>query len=258
MFQGKCRIISNDRVMPTVNLMVVEAPEIASIAQPGQFVMISSAAAACDQASVRLLRRPISLNRVSGNTISLLFAVVGGGTKWLAGRQAGEHIDLLGPLGKGFSLRSERQMLLLAAGGMGIAPLCFLAERALVEGHRVKMLIGARTASLVMPQRLLPPGAETVIATEDGTTGTRGMVTSLLPDYLDQTDQVCICGPLPMYRAIQKNYSGLMQHIPAEVSLEVRMGCGMGFCYACTIKTTSGLKQVCKDGPVFDFNEIIF
>jgi dihydroorotate dehydrogenase electron transfer subunit len=251
-YQGKCRIISNEEVMPAVNLLKVDAPEIASGASPGQFAMIS-----CDSGCGRLLRRPISFQQVDGHTLAFLFASIGEGTQWLAGRKTGDLIDILGPLGRGFSLDSNKRLLLIA-GGMGIAPLCFLAERAISKINQVKMLVGAKTASLLCPASLIPRGVELITATEDGTAGVRGLVTSLLPEYLPSSDQVFICGPLPMYQAIQRNYRQYLANIPVEVSLEVRMGCGLGFCYACTIKTSEGLKQVCKDGPVFNMNEVIW
>jgi dihydroorotate dehydrogenase electron transfer subunit len=252
-YQGKCRVASNEEVMPDINLLKVEAPEIAACAVPGQFVMIT-----CDDGNGRLLRRPISVHNVTGETVSFLFAVIGGGTGWLAGVGNGDRIDLLGPMGKGFSLDGGSGQVLLVAGGMGIAPLCFLAEKACSRGKQVRLLAGARTASLLCPARLVPEGVELVAATEDGTAGVKGLVTTLLPNYLLEAERLYICGPLPMYQAIRKKYAGSFLQLPVEVSLEVRMGCGLGFCYACTIKTTGGLKQVCKDGPVFNLDEVIW
>jgi dihydroorotate dehydrogenase electron transfer subunit len=155
MYQGKCRVIANEEVMPAVHLLEVAAPEIAGCAFPGQFVMLS-----CDSGNERLLRRPISIQRVEGETVSFLFAVLGSGTEWLAGLKSGDSADLLGPMGKGFTLDPGTGHILLVAGGMGIAPLCFLAEKALAQGASVKMLIGARTAAMVCPARLLPKGVE--------------------------------------------------------------------------------------------------
>jgi dihydroorotate dehydrogenase electron transfer subunit len=251
MYQGKCRVIANEEVMPSVQLLEVAAPEIAACAFPGQFVMLS-----CDSGNERLLRRPISIYRVQAETVSFLFAVLGKGTEWLAGLKGGDSADLLGPMGKGFTLDGGTGSILLVAGGMGIAPLCFLAEKALSQGKEVKLLAGAKTAALVCPERFIPKGVELVIATEDGSAGAKGMITSLIPQSLGQAERVYICGPLPMYQAIRKSYSDLLCKLPVEVSLEVRMGCGLGFCYACTIKTRQGLKQVCKDGPVFRMEDL--
>ncbi len=251
MYQGKFRVTANQELMPEVRLLEVTAPEIARSAVPGQFAMLS-----CCNGNERLLRRPISIHHVQEDTVSFLFAVLGAGTEWLAGLKNGDMIDLLGPVGKGFTLDQGKGNILLVAGGMGIAPLCFLADRAVSKGRQVILLAGARTSTLFYPARLIPREVQVVTATEDGTAGIKGMVTSLLPEFVQQSERIYICGPLAMYQAVRKGYAGILQHLPVEVSLEVRMGCGMGFCYACTVKTTRGLKQVCKDGPVFSMDEV--
>jgi dihydroorotate dehydrogenase electron transfer subunit len=253
LFQGLAAVVSQKELMPGIYLLKIEAPAIAAIVSPGQFVMIT-----CDSANKRLLRRPISINSVEGSRVDLLYAVIGEGTDWLSLRQAGEQIDILGPMGNGFSIDSKPSNFLLIAGGMGIAPLCFLAQNALDVGHSVKLLIGAKTSTLVLPKRYLPPGITTLVATEDGSAGQQGLVTSLLEDQAGWADCIAICGPLPMYKAISKNYAACLKGKPVQVSLEVRMGCGLGFCYACTIKTRGGLKQVCKDGPVFNLEDVIW
>jgi dihydroorotate dehydrogenase electron transfer subunit len=246
-------IISQKEIMPGIFLLQIESPDISSVAKPGQFVMI-----ACNSGSDRLLRRPVSINMVEDNKVTFLYAALGEGTKWLARCKAGDKIDLLGPMGNGFSIDSNSQNILLAAGGMGIAPLCWTARSAINQGKSVKLLIGAKNSSLLFPQHLLPHGIETHIITEDGSAGKKGMATTLLPEQAKWADQIFICGPLPMYHAINKNYLACLKDKPVQVSLEIRMGCGLGFCYACTIKTLQGLKQVCKDGPVFNFEDIIW
>jgi dihydroorotate dehydrogenase electron transfer subunit len=253
LFQGLAAVISQKELMPRIHLLTIEAPGITAAALPGQFIMIT-----CDSANKRLLRRPISINRVEGSKVDLLYAVIGEGTDWLSLRRAGEQIDILGPMGNGFSIASKPANLLLVAGGMGIAPLCFLAQNALDGGHSVKLLIGAKTSTLVLPKRYLPPGVTTLIATEDGSEGQQGLVTSLLEEQAGWAESIAICGPLPMYKAIYKKYAACLKGKPVEVSLEVRMGCGLGFCYACTINTRGGLKQVCKDGPVFNLKDVIW
>ena len=253
MFQGSVPIISKHEVMPGVYLMWIEVPEIAASVRPGQFVMIS-----CDSGQDRLLRRPISINQVRPKSLAILFAAVGPGTIWLSRRLAEEKIDLLGPLGNGFSIRPGSRRLLLVAGGMGIAPLIFLAQEALKKDYSVKLLAGARTACHICPEQLIPEGTEVISATEDGTSGEVGMITDLIPRYMQWADQTFICGPLPMFKVFANQYRPYFPEIPVQVSLEVRMGCGLGFCYACTVQTRQGLKQVCKDGPVFDFTEVIW
>ena len=119
------------------------------------------------------------------------------------------------------------------------------------------LLLGASTATQLYPGNLLPAKIEVVTTTEDGTGGKKGVITDLLPDFAGWADQIFACGPMPMYRAISVQNQPLKAK-PFQVSLEVRMGCGRGVCYGCTVKTKSGLKQVCKDGPVFELDDILW
>ena len=168
----------------------------------------------------------------------------------------GETLDILGPAGNGFSITPDSHNILLAAGGMGIAPLVYLARQSIQKGLAVKLLAGAKTAQMLLPLSLIPEKVEYLTATEDGSQGQKGLVTALLERQANWADQIFICGPLPMYLAIEKNKKNLLSQKPTQVSLEVRMGCGMGICYSCTIKTSQGLKQACKDGPVFNLDEV--
>ena len=232
--------------------MRVEAPDIAAIARPGQFVTVQ-----CGQELT--LRRPLSIHQVANSgELHLLFSIVGKGTSWLSHRQEGETLDLLGPLGNGFSIEPASRKLILVAGGIGIAPLTFLAQQALSEGKAVTLLLGARTAAGLYPQRLLPGGTQTIFATEDGSSGTKGLITDILPDFVDWADQIYACGPLAMYQTIATQRQQRHAKKPVQVSLEVRMGCGLGACYGCSIRTKRGMKQVCRDGPVFDLDDIIW
>ena len=238
--------------MSGYRLICAEARDIAVRATPGQFVMVHCG-------SEFILRRPLSIHQVTdASRLSLLFEVTGKGTFWLSRRQKGEILDLLGPLGNGFSIEPASRKLLLVAGGIGIAPLIFLANQALSQGKSVTLLSGARTASGLYPQELLPGGIQTVIATEDGSGGTRGMITDVLLDFVDWADQIYACGPLAMYEAIAAQKQQRYLRKPVQVSLEVRMGCGLGGCYGCSIRTRHGMKQVCLDGPVFNLDEILW
>jgi len=249
--QSLAPIISNTEVMSGVYLTWLESPQIASSALPGQFVMVY-----CGEET--LLRRPLSIHRVDKTKLALLFSVVGRGTHWLSQCKSGDKIDLFGPLGSGFSVLPTSRNLLLAAGGIGIAPLAFLAQEAVKQGHSVKLLLGTPTASQLYPRHLLPPEVELITATEDGTAGEKGMLTDTLPDFTGWADQVFACGPMPMYKAMAAQSKELLKTKPVQISLEVRMGCGLGVCYGCTVKTKNGLKQVCKDGPVFDLEDILW
>lgn len=252
MKQELASVISNREVMSGVHLIWLESPQIAATAQPGQFVM-----ARCGVDS--LLRRPLSIHQLNRKAkLALLLTVVGKGTHWLSQRQAGDTIDLLGALGNGYSIRPASHNLLLVAGGIGIAPLRFLAQQALNQGCSVTLLLGASTTARLYPRHLLPPEAELVITTEDGSAGRKGMITDLLPDFIDWADQIFACGPTSMYRTMAAQNQHLLKAKSVQVSLEVRMGCGFGVCYGCTVRTKSGLRQVCKDGPIFDLAGILW
>jgi dihydroorotate dehydrogenase electron transfer subunit len=281
MKQALCTITSNVEVMPGIYLMWIEAPNIACSVQPGQFITVR-----CGDFT---LRRPLSVHRVSSPSlplrredsgsgeIALLFKVAGKGTLWLSQRQTGDGIDILGPLGNGFSIETGAKNLLLVAGGIGIAPLFFLMQRASSQ-HQVTLIHGASTAAQLYPfspssltpdlspsegvgkgkseerSKLpaLPNGVQFIPVTEDGSRGEKGTATDILRDFLDWADQVYACGPVDMYKAIA------LIAPKCQVSLEVRMGCGFGACYGCTINTKNGLKQVCRDGPVFELEDIIW
>ena len=206
-----------------------------------------------------ILSRPFSIHQVRGEDIALFFAVWEGGkgTNWLSQRREGDTVELLGPLGNGFSIRPTSHNLLLVAGGIGIAPLYFLAQEALKRQCSVTLLYGTANKNRY-PKRLLPPQIEQVDTTEDGTVGKRGMVTDLLSDYVDWADEVFACGPVPMYHDMYLHREKLLKAKPVQVSLEVRMGCGLGICYGCTLRTKRGLKQVCQDGPVFKLDDILW
>ena len=229
--------------------MWLEAEGIANKAKPGQFIMIQCGGDV-------LLRRPISIHRAEGSKLAVLYARLGSGTQWLSKQKEQAPIDILGPLGNGYTFDGDSKNLLLIAGGMGIAPLTFLADTVINQDKNVTLLLGAQKAAMVFPAKMLPDGIKCAVTTDDGSNGTKGRTTDVLSSYLDEADRVFACGPAPMYRTIYKN--NLLKNKPCQVSLEVRMACGMGVCYGCTIKTKQGLKQVCHHGPVFNFDDILW
>ena len=241
-------IISNLEVMPGARLIWLESPQIAAAAKPGQFVMVR-----CGKDT--LLRRPLSIHQVdeSKTKLALLFNVVGKGTTWLSQRKAGDNIDLFGPMGNGFTIPKTAKKILLVAGGMGIAPLYFLAQDAGKRGLSATLLYGT---AIENPYPEVSHDIKLIRATEDGSVGYHGLVTDLLPDFTKGADQVFACGPLPMYKTMEQMPE--LKNKPVQLSLEIMMGCGTGVCYGCTIKTKSGLKQVCKDGPVFALEDILW
>jgi len=196
----------------------------------------------------------MSIHRVGERgALALLFEVVGRGTQWLAQGKEGDVIDLLGPLGNGFKVHSRK--LLLVAGGMGIAPLVYLAQRGAEAGAQLALLLGAPIADGVYPSHLLPPQVKLQVATEDGSLGSRGTVIELLSDFDYRASQIFACGPIAMYEAMAALIKGQKS---VQVSMEARMGCGFGGCYGCTIRTKKGPKLVCRDGPVFQLKEIFW
>jgi dihydroorotate dehydrogenase electron transfer subunit len=250
MKQVTAHIQEKIEINPGILYIAVDAPEIAAVAQPGQFVMLD-----CGENTI--LRRPISIHRViDNNKIALLIRISGTGTQNLAGIKSGDTLNLTGPLGNGFTLSEDAKQVLLVSGGMGIAPLIFLAEKAKLLNKKVTLLAGSRDSLQLYPEQLLPSGMELVTVTEDGSKGKMGLITDFLPELLNNYDQVFACGPVNMYRSIANILDSTNYSKELQVSLEVRMGCGFGICYGCTIKTTEGLKQVCKDGPVFNIKQI--
>jgi len=259
--QASAGIISNSEILPGMerpgarpvlgtHLIWLSCPEITAEARPGQFVMVR-----CGKECV--LPRPLSIHQVnSKGDMALLFTVWEGGkgTRWLSQRKVNTSIELLGPMGNGFYIKPASKKLLLMAGGIGIAPLYFLAQKAVSRGYSVTLLLGARTESQLYPKNLLPAGIKLVTATEDGTAGETGRVSELLPEFIGWADQIFACGPLPMYKTMVRMPELKIKSV--QISLEMRMACGLGVCYGCTVKTKNGLQQVCKDGPVFELGEI--
>ena len=246
------KVFSSKEVMPDVYLTWLEAPDIAAEAKSGQFLMVR-----CGTDNEMLLRRPISIHGRDKDKIALLYRLAGKGTQWLSERGKDESLDVIGPLGTGFDISSRSQNLLLIAGGMGIAPITFLAQEAAEHKFNVVLLIGATDKDALLSKNLLPKEVRYVPATDDGSTGRRGFVTDLISSFIDKTDQVFACGPAPMYRTLIEKKAELLKNKPTQISLEMRMACGHGVCYGCTINTKRGLKQVCKDGPVFNIEDVI-
>jgi dihydroorotate dehydrogenase electron transfer subunit len=257
MKQTLAPILSNIEVMPGTHLIWLESPQIATTAKPGQFVMV--------RCGDTLLRRPLSVHQVDGDKLALLFAIVGRGTSWLAQRKAGDKADIFGPLGNGFTIYPDSKNLLLVAGGIGIAPLRFLTDVAERQKKKVTLIIGAHSAAHLLPisapvglfnEGVMPSNTNVVNATDDGSEGFKGLATDLIAAYIDHNDQIFACGPVDMYRTMAQMPE--LRNKPVQLSLEIMMGCGVGVCYGCTIKTKNGLKQVCQDGPVFDLEDIIW
>lgn len=243
-------VLENAPIAEGIYRMVLHAEKIAITARAGHFLMVMKPGDAA-----AFLRRPFGIadtDAVAG-TVTIIYRLVGKGTKAFARMKAGEMLSVEGPLGQGFTLREGRQ--LLVGGGLGIAPLIFLAK-SLPE--KPVFLIGGKNEREVFWKELLEPLAEKIyITTDDGSVGTKGFTTTLLPEVLqsEQLAGVVTCGPMIMMKGVAEivKEAGL----PCEVSLEKRMACGIGVCLGCTFETTSGVrKKVCADGPVFDAREV--
>jgi dihydroorotate dehydrogenase electron transfer subunit len=265
--QEKCRIEDHQQVGPRHYMLALVSQYIATHAQPGQFVNVR-----CHDSFNPLLRRPISLHRINAQKgmIELLYEVVGQGTELLTKNPIGSELDLLGPLGNGFSVNPEKKVHLMVGGGMGIAPLMALAEQVAGHGSRVTsqaayIFIGAKNKeSLVGEEELRKVTDQVQTATDDGSTGKKGFVTDILLDFLENGLEtrdsglvtIYACGPRPMLKAVAEIAS--QKQIDCQVSMEERMACAIGACKGCATKTQTGYKMVCKDGPVFDAKELIW
>ncbi|MBU1083973.1 MAG: dihydroorotate dehydrogenase electron transfer subunit, partial [Candidatus Omnitrophica bacterium] len=227
-------------------------------AVPGQFVNVKLGA---EEQTDPLLRIPLGVHKVKAGETSLMYKVVGRGTRLLSKKKAGEELDILGPLGNGFSVMPEEHVFIVA-GGHGIAPLCFLAER-LAKKKKIKVFAGASGKThIVCSDGIKDMGAELFTATEDGSCGHKGYVTEVMEQHLEKDKKsgknitIYACGPRPMLKEVAR-IAG-KHGIAAQVSLDEYMACGTGVCRGCAVKTKDGYKMVCQDGPVFDAREIVW
>lgn len=204
------------------------------------------------------LRRPISLHNVeeSKDELWLLVAMIGNATRQLGRLSVGDTINLLLPLGRGFTLPEQPgQRYLLVGGGVGIAPLLMLGKSLKKLGCEPTFLLGGRSESDIVERDIYEAVGRVFITTEDGGLGERGFVTNHSILSREHFDFICTCGPKPMMQAVAR-YARAAK-IPCEASLENMMACGLGACLCCVEETTTGHKCVCKDGPVFNINELV-
>lgn len=216
---------------------------------PGQFVEVR-----VDGVSEVMLRRPISVHDVDpqAGTMTLLIQIVGHGTRRLAELKEGDKLNLVYPLGHGFSTElPSGTHALLVGGGAGIAPLLHLAKVLKANGVQCTILLGGRTVSLIPVRDEFLPYGELCIATDDGSLGHKGLVVEH-PAFAAPYDIIYTCGPTPMMKAVAR--SAAERGIRCEVSLENMMACGVGACLCCVTDTDQGHRCVCKDGPVFDIS----
>jgi len=235
-------VLAQDRLTDDVYRLTIEATTGGSA---GQFYMVR----AWDREP--LLARPVSIHDADKDTISFLYQVRGRGTELLARADKGDTVALTGPLGNGFALDKLHGRIAIVTGGIGIAPIFYLAAN--LPPENVTVLAGFRSTPYAVAE-LLRLGVSVQVATEDGCGGTRGFCT----DIFDPTafDTVVTCGPTPMMARVAQLC--VQAHVPCQASLEAHMACGVGACLGCAFPTTSGNKRVCADGPVFDAAEVIW
>lgn len=205
-----------------------------------------------------LLRRPISIADVNAEkgALTIVFRVVGEGTLWLSRCGVGDQLDILGPLGTGFPLPPSGAKILIVGGGIGVPPLYQLAKTIKSQRNQLDFIFGFKTKSEVFWESEFRKLGSLQFATEDGTLGKQGFVTSILADQQGKWDYVYACGPIPMLKALKQQFQG--QAVQGYVSLEERMACGVGACYGCVCSAANQIqaKRVCKDGPVFNWMEV--
>jgi dihydroorotate dehydrogenase electron transfer subunit len=273
-------LVESREILPGQWLQSYHAPDLARGSRAGQFVHVRPG-----DWSGMVLRRPFSLNTTDSatGTLTIHFRVIGRGTDFFTRLRPGDTIDMLGPLGRPFEVDPRSQHLLLVAGGLGIAGVRMLADEAIRAGRRVTLLFGAASAREVYPSNLLPDEVEYIVATDDGSIGHAGFVTDLIPAYEAWADQAFACGPAAMLRALASLAAGRRQRLgvaklgrkrgagrakPAgsaaarrkaflQVSMEQNMGCAVGACLGCVVKSASGPPlRVCREGPVFAAEEL--
>lgn len=241
------KLLENKRIANGIFSWTVENKDLSSRAVCGQFVNI--------KVPGRVLRRPISICDADENTLRLVFQVKGEGTRIMSGMKAGDDVEILAPLGHGFEIENGKRYCFVG-GGIGVPPLLFAAKQTenplVITGFRNKDLI-------ILQDEFKAIGSELFLTTDDGSEGIHGFVTDVLKEHLSEVDEVCACGPIPMLKAVA---AVCKDRVRCQVSLEERMGCGIGACLVCSCKTKVGddtvMTQVCRRGPVYDAEEVFF
>ena len=255
----EARVLRQEKLTEAHRVLVLECPHIAGEARAGQFVHFQ-----VPSDGTLTLRRPFSIYGLEATTISLLYKIVGKGTRAMAALDTGDIVSLIGPLGNGFPEISAGAFPVLVAGGYGVAPLRLLATKSATRGI---VMIGAKTARDVLcKDELETLGWQVRVATEDGTEGRKGLVTGILSDWrageaAGLSPELYACGPDGMLKAICDMAASA--RLKAWVSVERHMGCGVGACLACVvrIKDNAGKTKrarVCKDGPVFESGQVVW
>ncbi len=242
MKQGFFKIVQNTPLTDCVYKMTLQG-DVSDVTAPGQFVNI--------KLDGLYLRRPISVCDVTGDTLTIIYKVVGKGTQQLSEMQEGT-LDVLTGLGNGYDLTVAGENPVLLGGGVGVPPMYLLAKKLLSEGKKVRVILGFNTATEVFYEKEFAAlGADVTVTTVDGSYGTKGFVTDVL--NAENYSYFYTCGPEPMLKAVYKAST-----TSGQMSFEKRMGCGFGACMGCSCKTITGYKRICKEGPVMRKEEILW
>lgn len=252
--QGKYLITEKTAIAREIYSFTISCPEVVAAASPGQFVHI--------RANGFTLRRPISICGIDKDkgTLRIVFEVRGEGTAEIAKLNKGDLIDMLAPLGHGFTVDESYKKVILIGGGIGTPPMLPLAK---IYGSRASVITGFRKASAaILQDDIKKTGAEVILCTDDGSAGIHGFVTQPFAELVEKggIDAVYACGPSPMLKAVSKLC--IEKGIKCEISLEERMACGIGACLGCACRTKRNDEEyfahVCKDGPVFKAEEVLW
>lgn len=242
MKQSVFEIIENTPLTENVYKMVLKG-DVSEITAPGQFVNI--------KLEGLYLRRPISVCDIACDTLTIIYKVVGKGTKQMS-EMVGGKLDVLTGLGNGYDLSVAGEKPVLLGGGVGVPPMYLLAKKLIAEGKKVSVVLGFNTKSEVFYENEFKAlGADVTVTTVDGSYGVKGFVTDALKSI--EYTYFYTCGPEPMLKAV---YSASVTS--GQMSFEKRMGCGFGACMGCSCKTKYGYKRICRDGPVLEREEIIW
>ncbi len=243
MNRGIYKILKNEPLTKDIYEMILEG-ETSQITAPGQFLNILLEGF--------YLRRPISICDYDEKTVKIIYKVVGHGTQAMAEMAEGQELDILCGLGNGFDISKDAKKPVLIGGGVGVPPLYNLCKKLIAQGKEVSVILGFNTDSEIFyKEEFEKIGARVYVSTVDGSAGVKGFVTDVLKDI--EYDYFYTCGPMPMFKAIEK-----IAATSGQYSFEERMGCGFGACMGCSCKTKYGYKRICRDGPVLEREEIIW